>query len=44
MERVGTLCRLCICDTDPPCRAHVYMFTIYTVPEGEGEHSYSFEG
>ena len=20
--------RYCICDTDPPCRAHVHMFTI----------------
>ena len=35
--------RYCICDTVPPCRAHVHitMFTINdTVPEGQDKHTF----
>ena len=45
--------RYCICDTVPPCRAHVHMFTIiqflrvraniHTVLEGQ-QHVYCIQG
>ena len=45
--------RYCICDTVPPCRSHVHMFTtrqflraranIHTVLEGQ-QHAYCIQG
>ena len=35
----------CVCDTDPPCRAHVHMFTIIQFPRVRANiHNIVLEG